>query len=126
MGRLRQLFRPRSRHRPAFPGGRRLIPPPKHPIVTCSRSRSLSPGVNFMITLTRRQARTLRGVFRRSVLGIPHRRPIPPLVFRVDGTEVRAQHRYVALAVEHVFASDPAPPEALALPLDALADIEGP
>lgn len=79
-----------------------------------------------MITLTRRQARTLRGVFRRSVLGIPHRRPIPPLVFRVDGTEVRAQHRYVALAVEHVFASDPAPPEALALPLDALADIEGP
>ncbi len=79
-----------------------------------------------MITLTRRQARTLRSVFRRSVLGIPHRRPIPPLVFRTDDTLLRVQHRYVALGVEHVLVRDSGPPEALALPLDALADFEGP
>ena len=79
-----------------------------------------------MITLTRRQARTLRGVFRRSVLGIPHRRPIPPLVLRADRTELRAQHRYVALGAEQVLVTASGPREALALPLDALADIEGP
>ena len=54
-----------------------------------------------MITLTRRQARCLRGVFRRSVLGIAHRGPVPPLVLRAGGAQLRAQYRYAGLAVEH-------------------------
>jgi hypothetical protein len=41
-----------------------------------------------MITITRRQARRLRGVFRRSVLGIAHRGIIPPLVLRAEGTKL--------------------------------------
>jgi hypothetical protein len=78
-----------------------------------------------MITITRRQARRLRGVFRRYVLGIAHRGLVPPLVFRADGSELRAQHRYHAVAVEHVAPASDLPREAIALPLDALADIEG-
>ena len=38
-----------------------------------------------MITLTRNQVRRLRSVFRRSVLGINQRGPIPPLVLRAEG-----------------------------------------
>jgi hypothetical protein len=78
-----------------------------------------------MIMLARRQARRLRGLFRRSVLGIAHRGPIPPLVLRAEGTQLRAHHRYATLAVEHVAPGTSGPPEVLALPLESLADIEG-
>jgi hypothetical protein len=78
-----------------------------------------------MITITRRQARRLRGVFRRCALGITHRGMIPPLVLRAEGTLLRAHYRYAALAVEHVEPGSYAPNEAIARPLDALADFEG-
>jgi hypothetical protein len=78
-----------------------------------------------MITLTRRQARGLRGVFRRHHLGIGHKGIIPPLVFRAEQTRLRVHHAYRALAVEHVEDGVYRPHEAIALPLDALADIEG-
>src|SRR6185312_15247146 len=78
-----------------------------------------------MITITRCQARRLRAVFRRHVLGISHRGSIPPLVFRAENTQLRAQYRYAALAIEHVEEGDFCPAEMIALPLDALADIEG-
>ena len=54
-----------------------------------------------MITLTRSQVRRLRQVFRRSILGISHKAAIPPLVLRAEGAQLRAQHRYRDLAVEH-------------------------
>jgi hypothetical protein len=75
--------------------------------------------------LTRREARALRGVFRRAALGIPHRGTIPPLVLGTDGTKLRTQHRYAGPAVEHVRDAPGLAPEAVALPLDALADFEG-
>jgi hypothetical protein len=78
-----------------------------------------------MITLTRRQARGLRGVFRRFALGIAHRGPIPPLVFTAEGGQLRARHRYAHTAVEHVIASAWPSGGSVALPLDALADLEG-
>ncbi len=78
-----------------------------------------------MITLSRRQARRLRGVFRRSVLGISHKGSIPPLIVRSGGAQLRAQYRYASLAVEHVEPDGPYPAEAIALPLDALAECEG-
>jgi hypothetical protein len=78
-----------------------------------------------MITITRRQARRLRGVFRRHVLGIAHRGTIPPLVLRAGGTQLRAQYRYGALAIEHVEPGIPRPDVTIAVPLDALADFEG-
>ena len=78
-----------------------------------------------MITLTRRQARCLRGVFRRHALGITGKGPVPPLVLRAEGSQLRAQHRYGGLAVEHVIAGDVTTPGVVALPLDALADFEG-
>jgi hypothetical protein len=78
-----------------------------------------------MITLTRRQARGLRGVFRRSALGIAHRGPIPPLIFVAEGGQLRARHRYAHLAVEHVVASACPSSGSVALPLEALADLEG-
>jgi hypothetical protein len=78
------------------------------------------------ITLTRRQARSLRGIFRRSVLGISHRGIIPPLVLRTEGTGLRAQYRYAkVLAVEHALPGAFTAGETIALPLDALADFEG-
>jgi hypothetical protein len=78
-----------------------------------------------MITLTRRQARRLRGVFRRHVLGIAHRREIAPLVLRADGTQVCAEYRYDGLAVTHVESGRCQAVEAIALPLESLADFEG-
>ena len=80
-----------------------------------------------MIRLTRRQARRLRAVLRRSVLGIGHRGPVPPLVLRAVGTDVRAEYRHDTLAIAHVESGPDRLPEpmALALPLDALASIEG-
>ncbi len=78
-----------------------------------------------MITLTRRQARCLRGVFRRHALGITGKGPVPPLVLRSEGSQLRAQHRYAGLAVEHALDADARGPGPVALPLDALADFEG-
>jgi hypothetical protein len=78
-----------------------------------------------MITFSRRQARRLRGVFRRSVLGIGPRGALPPLVLRTGGSQLRAQYRYAGLAVEHAEPDGPYPAEAIALPLDALAAVEG-
>src|SRR5260370_13419245 len=78
-----------------------------------------------MITLTRRQAHRLRGVFRRHMLGIAHRREIAPLVFRADGTQVCAEYRYNGLAVTHVESGRCQAAESIAVPLDALADFEG-
>ena len=78
-----------------------------------------------MIMITRRQARRLRSIFRRSALGIGHRGPAPPLVLRAGGTELRAEYRYNGLAVAHVEPGAFLPREVIALPLDALADVEG-
>jgi hypothetical protein len=78
-----------------------------------------------MITLTRRQARSLRGVFRRSTLGIAHRGPIPPIVFTAEDGQLRARHRYNTLTVEHIVASAWPSTGTVALPLEALADLEG-
>ena len=78
-----------------------------------------------MITLTRRQAHRLRTIFRRSVLGIGHRGSIAPLVLHAEGTQLRAQYRYAGLAVDHTFDVDAHGSDSIALPLDALADIEG-
>lgn len=78
-----------------------------------------------MITLTRRQARGLRGVFRRSVLGIGHRGSIPPLVFKVEYGQVCAKHRYAHLAVEYSAPSAWPSSGLVVLPLEALADFEG-
>jgi hypothetical protein len=86
----------------------------------------LEKGKTTMIALTRRQARCLRGIFRRSVLGISHRGIIPPLVFRAEETQLRVQYRYApVLAVEQVEPAMSDANETIALPLDALADFEG-
>ena len=78
-----------------------------------------------MMTITRRQARSLRGIFRRSTLGIAHRGLLPPLLLNADGEQVRVQYRSADLAVEQVIpATGPAIGSVL-LPLDALADLEG-
>jgi hypothetical protein len=78
-----------------------------------------------MITLTRRQARCLRGVFRRSFLGVAHRGPIPPLVLRAEEGQLRARHRYGALALEHAEPSAWPSGGSVALPIEALAELEG-
>src|SRR4051794_32150991 len=78
-----------------------------------------------MVTLTRRRARELRGVLRRHTLGLPCRGPVPPLVLRADGSQLRARYRYGGLAVEHVGGGGGPTPGLVTLPLDALADVEG-
>jgi len=78
-----------------------------------------------MITLTRNQARRFRAVFRRSTLGINHRGVVSELVFRPEDGQLRAQHRYADLAVEHVDPILTRSVGVVALPLDALADFEG-
>ena len=78
-----------------------------------------------MITLTRRQVRCLRGVFRRSVLGFTQRGPAPLLFLRADGGQLRAHYRYGALALEHAAACDSRSEGIVTLPLDALAEFEG-
>ena len=84
-----------------------------------------SEDLTTMITLTRNQARRLRVVFRRPALGIAHRGPIPPMVVMAEGDRLLARHRYAHLAVEH--ASPLAWPSSgsVALPLEALAELEG-
>ncbi|MDR3623064.1 MAG: hypothetical protein P4L85_27170 [Paludisphaera borealis] len=78
-----------------------------------------------MITITRRQARRLRGVLRRHTLGIPHRGPVSPFVLHARGAELRAFHRCGAVAIEFVDSIAPGSHESIALPLDALAEFEG-
>jgi hypothetical protein len=78
-----------------------------------------------MISITRRQARQLRSIFRRSTLGLAHKGVAPPVVLHVEGTQLRAHYRYGALAVEFVTAFSYQPHESIAVPLDALADVEG-
>lgn len=78
-----------------------------------------------MITISRHQARRLRGVFRRHTLGITHRGGIPPLVLRAEGMQLRAQHRYATLAVEVIEPLAAVSDDTYALPLDALAEFEG-
>src|SRR4051812_26748815 len=79
-----------------------------------------------MITLTRRQARRLRAVFRRHALGISHKGQVPPLVFRSDPEDgLRVRHHQAHLAVEQVLEGPRQPEAAIPLPLDALADFEG-
>jgi hypothetical protein len=78
-----------------------------------------------MLTLTRRQARCLRGVFRRSVLRLVQRGPAPLLLLRADGGQLCAHYRYGALAVEYATSCDPACSGMVVLPLDALAECEG-
>ena len=79
-----------------------------------------------MITLTRSQVRRLRVAFRRAALGIAHRGIVSELVLRAEGGQLRAQHRYCDLAVECVETGDHRPAATIAIPLDALADFEGP
>ncbi len=79
-----------------------------------------------MITLSRRQVRRLRAVFRRHALGYRHKGPVPPLVFVPDpDVGLRVRHHQPHLAVETVLRSVPGFPEPLCIPLDALADLEG-
>lgn len=78
-----------------------------------------------MITITRSQVRRLRVAFRRAALGIAHRGHVAELVLRSGGGQLRAQHRYCDLAVEFAGPGPDGPEEAVALPLDALADFEG-
>ena len=78
-----------------------------------------------MISLSRRHARQLRTIFRRSTLGLAHKGPAPPVVLHVEGPELRAHYRYDALAVEFVTAFSYHAKESIAVPLDALADVEG-
>jgi hypothetical protein len=78
-----------------------------------------------MITLTRNQVRRLRVAFRRAALGIAHRGIISELVLRAEGAQLRAQHRYCDLAVEHIEMGSYRPATSIAIPLDALADFEG-
>jgi hypothetical protein len=78
-----------------------------------------------MITLTRRKARCLRGVLRRSALGIARRGPIAPLVLQADGAKLCARYRYGDIAVEHVAPCPRTDSVVVAIPLEALADFEG-
>jgi len=79
-----------------------------------------------MITLTRREARRLRAVFRRSALGIPHRGITSPLVLQANpGLGLRARFQKPYAAVECVVRDSHPCEEAVSLPLDALGDFEG-
>src|ERR1700709_576003 len=79
-----------------------------------------------MITITRRQARRLRAVFRRHPLGIAHKGTVPPLVFLADpDAGLRVRHHQAPLAVELVLPDAGGAEAAISLPLDALADFEG-
>ncbi len=78
-----------------------------------------------MITLLRRQAHALRAVLRRSVLGIAHRGPVAPIVFTAGDGQLRARYRYAHLAIEHATPLAWPSSGSAALPLDALAEVEG-
>ena len=78
-----------------------------------------------MITLTRRTARCLRGVLRRSALGLARTGPIAPLVLEADGRRLCARYRHGGLAVEHAAPCPRGDSGSVAIPLEALADFEG-
>ncbi len=78
-----------------------------------------------MITLARRRSRRLRGVLRRSALGIAHRGPVPPILFQAEGDVLLARYRLGALAVEHAEPCAGPSSGMVPLPPDALADFEG-
>ena len=78
-----------------------------------------------MITITRHEARRLRAVFRRSVLGIGHKGTIPPLVLHAEHQHLRAQYRYHDLAVEYQVPACLRRLDSLPVPLEALAEVEG-
>jgi hypothetical protein len=98
------------------------IDPDSIPFVTRDSVQQDYPS---MITVTRNQVRRLRQVFRRSVLGINHRGVHSPLLLRAEGAQLRVQHRYCDLAVEHLEPGSYRPMIRIAIPLDALADFEG-
>jgi hypothetical protein len=77
-----------------------------------------------MITITRRHARSLRGILRRTALGLARKGPAPPLVFQTDGAQLRARYQYDGLAIEHTI-PDRQAAETIPVPLDALAELEG-
>jgi hypothetical protein len=78
-----------------------------------------------MITLLRRQAHGLRAVLRRSVLGITHRGPVAPIVFTAADGQLCARHRHPYLSIEHATRVAWPSSGVAALPLDALAEVEG-
>lgn len=73
-----------------------------------------------MLQLMRLQARALRSLFRRSVLGIRHRGSIPPLVLRFEDSQLRAQYRYGELALECRLPLGRTADGAVAIPFEAL------
>jgi hypothetical protein len=77
-----------------------------------------------MITITRRHARSLRSILRRAALGLARKGPAPYLVFQTDGARLRARYQYDGLAIEHTI-TDCQDAESIAIPLDALAELEG-
>jgi hypothetical protein len=78
-----------------------------------------------MISLSRRQARRLRAVFRRRILGIAHRGAVPPLRLRAEPDGLRVRHLLHHLALEHTLPRATRQEATLLLPLEALADFEG-
>jgi hypothetical protein len=90
---------------------------------------SLRPAIqehHTMISITRRDARRLRAVFRRHPLGIAPRAVIPPLLLSADPDEgLRIRFHHASLAVECVVHGRQTPGESVLLPLDALAEVEG-
>jgi hypothetical protein len=79
-----------------------------------------------VITISRCHSRTLRALFRRSILDLAPRGPAPPLVLMADpnaGLRVRFQHD--ALAVEQLVPGGPRTAETIAVPLEVLAEVEG-
>ena len=79
-----------------------------------------------MITLTRCQARDLRAVLRRRALGIAHRGELPPLLFVAEpGVGLRVRFHHPPLALDCLLPGDPRREGPVALPLEALAELEG-
>ena len=78
-----------------------------------------------MLSITRRQARGLRPIFRRATFDVAHRGPAPPLILDDTGERLVARCVNAGLAVEHKLGTTRGTPERIALPLDALADFEG-
>ncbi len=78
-----------------------------------------------MICITRRQIRSLRPLFRRTVLGVSSRTDVPTVVFHADehGLVVRVTGAHVS--IECVIHKQSAAAEEAVVPLDALADLEG-
>ena len=79
-----------------------------------------------MITLTRCQARDLRAVLRRRALGIAHRGELPPLIVVAEpGVGLRVRFHHPPLALDCLLPGDPRRGGPVALPLEALAELEG-